>query len=237
MSLFPLKPSRKPVKDYYAALAQFQLHTTEGNTRSAFADLLKRCCPPYGWHLVEEYAFKGTASNPSAPTEPSSTTSPSSTASGKRKTPTTTSTPRSRKSSPADTLSPTSSSSPPPTPSSTRAAANPSTAPSQSPEALIEILELFFEHRQAHELDWEEAVDKFAEKIPDLARGVTAILEKETKESRLPRKLPVLRRTLPPVHQPRPHLRRHPQDARPAPPHRAHLPQGLQQPGIPLSAT
>jgi len=63
MSLFPLKPTHAPVKAYYAALAQFHLHshTTEGNTRSAFADLLKRCCSPYHWHLVEEYQFKGTA--------------------------------------------------------------------------------------------------------------------------------------------------------------------------------
>ena len=37
MSLFPLKPTHAPVKNYYAALAQFQKHghTTEGNTRSA----------------------------------------------------------------------------------------------------------------------------------------------------------------------------------------------------------
>jgi hypothetical protein len=63
MSLFPLKPTHAPVKNYYAALAQFQKHghTTEGNTRSAFADLLKKCCSPYHWHLVEEYAFKGTS--------------------------------------------------------------------------------------------------------------------------------------------------------------------------------
>jgi hypothetical protein len=62
MSLFPLKPTHAPIKNYYAALAQFQLHghTTEGNTRSAFADLLKKCASPYGWHLVEELPFKGT---------------------------------------------------------------------------------------------------------------------------------------------------------------------------------
>ena len=62
MSLFTLKPTHAPVKAYYAALAQFHLHghDTEGNTRSAFADLLKRCATPYGWHLVEEFQFKGT---------------------------------------------------------------------------------------------------------------------------------------------------------------------------------
>jgi hypothetical protein len=45
------------VKAYYAALAQFHRHghKTEGNTRSAFADLLKKCAS-----LVEEYQFKGT---------------------------------------------------------------------------------------------------------------------------------------------------------------------------------
>jgi hypothetical protein len=66
MSIFPLKPTHAPVKNYYAALAQFHLHghTTEGNTRSAFADLLKKCCTPYGWHLVEEYQFKGTPKQP-----------------------------------------------------------------------------------------------------------------------------------------------------------------------------
>jgi hypothetical protein len=66
MSLFPLKPTHKPVLAYYAALAQFHQHgnTTEGNTRSAFADLLKKCASPYDWHLVEEYQFKGTSKQP-----------------------------------------------------------------------------------------------------------------------------------------------------------------------------
>ncbi len=61
MSHFQLKPTHKPVKDYYAALALFHKHghKTEGNTRSAFADLLKKCASPYHWHLVEEFPFKG----------------------------------------------------------------------------------------------------------------------------------------------------------------------------------
>jgi len=66
MSIFALKPTHAPVKAYYAALAQFEHggHTTEGNTRSAFADLLKRCCSPYDWHLVEEFHFRGTGKQP-----------------------------------------------------------------------------------------------------------------------------------------------------------------------------
>ena len=66
MSTFPLKPTHKPVKAYFEALATFTKHghTTEGNTRSAFADLFKKCSSPYGWHLVEEYQFKGTNKKP-----------------------------------------------------------------------------------------------------------------------------------------------------------------------------
>jgi hypothetical protein len=62
MSLFELKPTHAPVKKYYEALAQFQKlgHTTEGNTRSAFADLLKKSASPYKWHLVESLPFRGT---------------------------------------------------------------------------------------------------------------------------------------------------------------------------------
>jgi hypothetical protein len=49
--MFTLKATHKPVKAYYAALATSQQHghTTEGNTRSAFADLLKHCCGHSGF--------------------------------------------------------------------------------------------------------------------------------------------------------------------------------------------
>src|SRR5258708_4334411 len=62
MNLFPLKATSTYIKAYYAALVQFHQggHKTEGNTRSAFADVLKRCASAYEWHLVEEYQFKGT---------------------------------------------------------------------------------------------------------------------------------------------------------------------------------
>jgi hypothetical protein len=48
MSHFPLKSTHAPVKNYYAALAQFHQdsHVTEGNTRSAFADILKNVPRP-----------------------------------------------------------------------------------------------------------------------------------------------------------------------------------------------
>lgn len=185
MSTFPLKPTHKPVKAYFEALTTFSKHghTTEGNTRSAFADLLKKCCSPYGWHLVEEYQFKGTNKKPLRADGAlvddltlvhglweAKDADDDLTKEIKRK----------------------------------RDAGYPLTnilfqSPGHAvlyqgdriafndvittPEKLVEVLVLFFEHKQSHEVDWEEAVTKFAEKIPDLAKGVTAILEGEFKQN------------------------------------------------------
>jgi hypothetical protein len=65
-SLFPLKPRSAYIQAYYGALKSFKTHghTTEGNTRHAFDELLRRCCSPYGWHLVPKYSFKGTGKQP-----------------------------------------------------------------------------------------------------------------------------------------------------------------------------
>jgi hypothetical protein len=184
-SLFPLKPTHKPVLAYYAALAQFHQdgHKTEGNTRSAFADLLKKCASPYDWHLVEEYQFKGTHKQPlradgvlvDSLTLVHGLWEAKDTADDLQK-----------------------------EIKSKVAAGYPLTnilfqSPDRAvlyqdnhialdcdltkPENLIEILQLFFEHRQPHEVDWEEAVLKFSEKIPDLAGGVTKILEAEHKKN------------------------------------------------------
>ena len=177
MSPFPLKATHKPVKAYFEALATFQKHghTTEGNTRSAFADLLKRPCPTYGWHLVEEYQFKGTNKKPLR--ADGALVDDLTLVHGLRE----------AKDADDDLTR-------------KREAGYPLTnilfqSPSRAvlyqgnriafndditdPEKLVEVLELFFEHKQSHEVDWEEAVTKFAEKIPDLAKGVTEILAKE----------------------------------------------------------
>ncbi len=185
MSLFPLKPAHAPVKKYYAALAQFQKHghTTEGNTRSAFADLLKRCCSHYGWHLVEEYQFKGTGKQSlradgalvddltvqhgiweaKDSDDDLQKEIKAKIAKGYR----------------LDNIlfqSPTHAV----LYQDNRIAFNDSI---ESADKLVEVLECFFNHKLADIPDWEEAVTKFAEKIPDLARGVTAILEAEDKKN------------------------------------------------------
>ena len=183
--MFNLKPTHKPIAAYYAALKQFREHghTTEGNTRSAFADLLKRCARPFGWHLVEEYAFKGTGKQPLRAdgalvdelTLVHGLWEAKDTADDLQK---------EIKSKVAKGY-----------PLTNTLFQSPNRAvlyqdsrialdcDLDKPENLIEVLQLFFEHRQAHEVDWEEAVIKFAEKIPDLAGGVTKILEGENKSN------------------------------------------------------
>ena len=208
MTLFPLKPTHAPVKAYYAALAQFQLHghTTEGNTRSAFADLLKKCASPYSWHLVEEKQIKGTAkqslradgalvddltlvhglweakdSNDDLHKEIKS---------------------KFARGYPPDNILFQS----PGHAVLYQGSRKPFDGPITTPEALIEVLTLFFDHRQPHEVDWEEAVSKFAERIPDLAQGSHRNPRKRVHpQPRLPYPLCRLRRPLPPIHQSIPH--------------------------------
>ena len=181
MSLFPLKPASAHVKRYYQALARFHKegHTTEGNTRSAFADLLKHCASPYGWHLVEEYQFKGTGKQ-------------SLRADGALVDAFTLVHGFWEAKDEADDLA-----------AEIKCkvkAGYPLTnilfqSPSHAvlyqnslvaldcdlakPENLVELLQLFFEYRQPYHLVWEDAVQKFAERIPELAKGVTDILEAE----------------------------------------------------------
>ena len=61
MQTLGLKPTHKPVKDYFAALAAFQQLSfgNEGTVRSAFQELLADCSRKLKWTLVPEYPFKG----------------------------------------------------------------------------------------------------------------------------------------------------------------------------------
>ena len=195
MSTFSLKPTHKPVRAYFEALRTFEKHghTTEGNTRSAFADLLKKCCSAYDWHLVEEYQFKGTAKT-GVPADRSSSVGwkQSLRADGALVDDLTLVHGLWEAKDDADDLakeikskvakgypltnilfqSPTHAT----LYQGNRIAFD---RPITTPEALVEVLQLFFEHKQAHEVDWDVAVTKFAEQIPNLAQGVTNILQDE----------------------------------------------------------
>ena len=65
MTNLNLKPTHKPVEDYYAALAQFeQLEVKhEGAVRSAFQSLLQNCARQFDWTLVPEHSMTGVQNN------------------------------------------------------------------------------------------------------------------------------------------------------------------------------
>ena len=60
MEKLNLKPTHKPVQNYYEALRQFQTIDVshEGAVRSAFQTLLEHCGRQFGWKLVPEWAIK-----------------------------------------------------------------------------------------------------------------------------------------------------------------------------------
>ena len=61
MPQLSLKPTQKPVRNYYAALQKYgQLgFDNEGNIRNAFEDLLRKCAGQFHWTLVPEYQMTG----------------------------------------------------------------------------------------------------------------------------------------------------------------------------------
>ncbi|BBC25312.1 N-6 DNA methylase [Pseudanabaena sp. ABRG5-3] len=66
MPSLSLKPSHKPIKNYYEALEQYAklgiVH--EGAVRSAFQSLLDSCARQFQWTLVAEYAIKRSKKQP-----------------------------------------------------------------------------------------------------------------------------------------------------------------------------
>src|SRR5438132_10522255 len=60
MERLNLKPTHKPVQNYYEALRQFKTIGVahEGAVRSAFQTLLEHCGRQFGWKLVPEWQIK-----------------------------------------------------------------------------------------------------------------------------------------------------------------------------------
>ncbi|MBA3766711.1 MAG: hypothetical protein H0W99_06945, partial [Acidobacteria bacterium] len=63
MQQLNLKPTHKPVAEYYRALRQFKAINVSHETavRDAFQDLLKSCCTQFGWTLVPEWPLRRAA--------------------------------------------------------------------------------------------------------------------------------------------------------------------------------
>ena len=58
--MLDLKPSHKPIKDYFSELAQFEKHghSNEMTVRNAFQDLLQTLSKKMQWQFIEEYPIK-----------------------------------------------------------------------------------------------------------------------------------------------------------------------------------
>lgn len=66
MERLNLKPTHKPVQNYYEALRQFKTIgvSHEGAVRSAFQTLLEHCGRQFGWKLVPEWQIKRNHGHP-----------------------------------------------------------------------------------------------------------------------------------------------------------------------------
>ncbi|NQW30471.1 MAG: hypothetical protein HQ472_08160, partial [Ignavibacteria bacterium] len=58
--MLELKPTHRPIKDYFIELEQFALHghDNEMTVRNAFQDLLQVYSKKVQWQFIEEYAIK-----------------------------------------------------------------------------------------------------------------------------------------------------------------------------------
>jgi predicted helicase len=187
MSLFPLKPTHAPVKNYYATLAQLHKHgfITEGNTRDEFAALLRRCATSYDLNLVAEVNFKGTAKQRLRADGILYDKTSMSLVHGiweakdtedtladevKKKIASGYPTINTIFQSPDHAI----------LLQHNRIAFDDSI---REPEKLLDVLERFFEFHQKSIADWREAVNKFASKLPDLAADILKILVAERKSN------------------------------------------------------
>ena len=66
MERLNLKPTHKPVQNYYEALRQFKTIgvSHEGAVRSAFQTLLEHCGRQFGWKLVPEWSIRKSGGHP-----------------------------------------------------------------------------------------------------------------------------------------------------------------------------
>jgi hypothetical protein len=60
MPALDVRPTHKPVRDYYQALEQFSLlHAThEGAVSAAFGTLLQQCASKLHWTLIPQFELK-----------------------------------------------------------------------------------------------------------------------------------------------------------------------------------
>src|SRR5205085_9022437 len=53
-----------------------------------------------------------------------------------------------------------------------------------SPANLVDLMKVFFEYREPHHEEWEDAVEEFSQRLPQIAGGIQDLIEKERKRNR-----------------------------------------------------
>ncbi len=184
MPALNLKPSHKPVKDYYANLERFAQgrFDKEGNIRGVFEALLKHCARQYDWTLVPEYSIPRKGRNPlsvdgalldafNLPRGYWEAKDEKDSLEVEMKKKFEAGYPRSNIlfQRPTRAL----------LFQDGRIAFNDSI---EEPEKLVEVLRLFFEWRQPDHESWDRAVSEFADRIPDIAKGAMKLIDEERRK-------------------------------------------------------
>jgi hypothetical protein len=186
MTQLNLKPTHAPVKAYYETLEKFgRAHfDNEGNIRSAFEDLLKKCARQFEWTLVPEYPLTRTGRSPlrvdagliDAFNLPRAYWEAKDSKDDLR-------VEMEKKFAlgyPRNNIL---------FQSPTRAILFQNNrieldADITDPVKLVDILRPFFEYRQPHQEDWDRAVREFSARIPEIAQGAMKLIEDERKTNK-----------------------------------------------------
>jgi len=175
-----LQPNHKPIRDYYAALSQLSLlHTThEGAVRSAFGTLLQACAQQHKWTLVNEYEIRRKEKLlrvDGAIVDPWSLTHGFWEAKDQRDDLAVEAKKKIDLGYPTENI----------------VFQAPDRAilyqggkrildePLREPQVLVDVVKEFFRYEPPHYEEWEKAVADFKDRVPDLARALEKLIEKE----------------------------------------------------------
>jgi len=181
-----LKPTHAPVKAYYETLEKFgrAKFDNEGNIRSAFEDLLKKCARQFEWTLVPEYPLTRTGKSPlrvdaglidafNLPRAYWEAKDSKDDLRVEMEKKFALGYPRNNIlfQSPSRAI----------LFQNNRIEAD---ADISDPVKLVDVLRPFFEYRQPHQEDWDRAVREFSERIPEIAKGAMKLIADERKTNK-----------------------------------------------------
>jgi predicted helicase len=185
MPVLSLKPTHKPIKAYYASLEQMASHgaTKEGSVKYAFAGLLRHCAAERQLTLIEEFTVKvnsHTISLDGALLDPFKLRHGAWEAKDSKDDLPKEIAKKFAKGYPRDNIL----FQEPRRAILIQNGAQQLDADLTQPTALIDALEAFFTWQSPPIEQWQKAVADFKPLIPDLAKGVLALIEKERRENK-----------------------------------------------------